>query len=88
LEGRTMKKIEAILPLESAQRFIDQLDSLEVENLMTTNVTVIDKKNPRKMIYRGCVYESSSARRIKVELEVADWDAERAESLLAESVMV
>jgi nitrogen regulatory protein PII len=81
-----MKKIEAILPVDSAQRFVDQLDSLEVENLMTTNVTVIDKKHPRTMIYRGCVYESSSARRVKVEFEVYDWDVERAEELLAESV--
>jgi len=80
-----MKKLEALLPVMIAEGVVEELQTLEVENLITTRVTVVEK-HPRKMIYRGCVYEQSSGPRVKVELSVSDRDAERVESLLAKNI--
>jgi len=78
-----MKKLEAILPLSSAQSVVEKLRALEIDNLITTHVTVFDKNSTRKMIYRGFAYEDSSASRVKVEVNVSDRDAEDAELLLS-----
>jgi hypothetical protein len=79
----TMKKFEAVLPLFSAQRVIEQLGTLEIDSMITTHVTVIDKQKTRKMIYRGFAYDDNSSAGIKVEVNVSDRDAFRAKSLLA-----
>ena len=80
-----MKRFEALLPIHSAPEIIDQLSALQLESLITTGVTVIDRNNPRKMIHRGCVYNDCASTRLKVELTVFDADADAAESLLDEA---
>jgi len=81
-EGRLMKKLEALLPVMTADDVVEELRTLDIENLVTTHVTVMDKKHPHKMIYRGCVYDQPFDSRVKVEVSVSDEDAERAEELL------
>jgi nitrogen regulatory protein PII len=82
-----MKKLEAILPLSSAQHVVEQLRTLEIDNLITTNVTVFDKNSTRKMIYRGFAYNDNSSSRVKVEVNVSDSDAQHAQFLLAENIV-
>jgi nitrogen regulatory protein PII len=81
-----MKKLEALLPLGNAQQVIEQLSTLEIDNLITTHVTVFDKAHTRRMTYRGFAYDDCSSARVKVEVNVSDTDSERAESLLTDCV--
>jgi hypothetical protein len=81
-EGRPMRKLEALLPAMTADAIVDELRTLDIENLVTTHVSVMDKEHPHKMIYRGCVYDQPFGAPLKVEVSVSDEDAERAEALL------
>ena len=87
LEICTVKRFEALLPVHSAPDIIDQLSALQVENLTATKVRVIDRQNPRKMIYRGCVYDDCTSSRIKVDVNVFEADAEVAEALLKDDIL-
>jgi nitrogen regulatory protein PII len=81
-----MKTIAGIIPAMKANAVIDELRSLQIENLITSNVSVPDKEHGHEMIYRGCVYREDSSSKVKVEVNVSDRDAERAESLLTHAV--
>jgi nitrogen regulatory protein PII len=80
-----MKKLEATISVANAPLVIEQLRRLEIENLTTSDVTVIDKHQTHKMIYRGAVYDDATSHRVKVELRVSEKDAPRAETLLAQT---
>jgi nitrogen regulatory protein PII len=82
-----MKKIEGIVSVTDAPAIIEQLRRLNIRNLATSCVNVIDKKSKHLMVYRGSVMEQESEVRVKIEVNVSDDHAERAEDLLEPSYL-
>ena len=78
-----MKTIEAILPQASVQSTVEKLISLHVEAIAVESVKVFKKDLHRTMIHRGCVYEQNFDIESKLQFNVSDEDAVRAETIVA-----